>query len=260
MKKEIKSLIEKTNKQIKSNDLYNDYLIQYVLSYKDKITDIIYANDSNVISIKPDNFKIKKYKKGYSVLDEILLPEIEKGKKIEYMTDEAHDYMWYIIETYYPDDLENKVGMVKYLEYCKNNKITRKYLDEKCESNPSDLLELYDTLHDYFKVDGLQVIMSKDVFDSRCEQYYFTFVLGYDLLHKMMKKYQHLDCDSNFDFCYMIADQFLKSDYYKDNKHSAYEMLCKYVEDNMKAITDSYIGYLGIEINVVVPDKHLDAR
>lgn len=258
MNKEIKDIIQKSNKQIKSDAIYNNYELQYILSNNNEITDIVYADGNKVINL--DNSKIKKFKKGYSVLDEILLPELEKGKQIEFMSDNAHDYMWYIIDVYYPDDLENKKGMVKYLEYCKNNNITRKYLDEKLGSDPSDLLELYDTLHDYFKVDGLKVVMSKDVFDTRSERFYFTFVLGYDLLYKMMKKYQHLDCDSNYNFCYMIAEQFINSQYYKDNNHSAYEMLCKYVEDKMEEITKSYIDYMGIEIKITIPDKRMDER
>lgn len=240
-------IIEQAKNTVKDNILYEDYEIQYVLSNKGNITDIIFANDPKVISINPKTLKIKELQLEYSVLDEILLPELEKGKQIEYMTDDAHDYMWYIIEMYYPDDMEYTKGMVKYLEYCKNNNITRQYLDEKCDSNPSDLLELYDKLHDYFNVGDLQVVMSKDVFDTRCERFYFTFVLGYDLLNNLIKRYNHLECDDNYDFCYMIADQFIKSDYYKNTKHSAYEMLCKYVKDNKNNIRESYVSYMGIE-------------
>lgn len=260
MKKEIVDLIEMTNAQIKKNIIYKDYKLQYILSKNNEITDIIYADDSNVIEVNSDNLKIKKLKKGYSVLDEILLPEIEKGKQIEFMSDEAHDYMWYIIDEYYPDDLENKEGMVKYLEYCKNNQITMEYLNKKFDSDPSDLLAFYDTLHDYFEVKDFQVVMSKDIFTRRCDKNYITFALGSELLSKMIKKYQHLDCNSNYDFCYLIAEKFMNSEYYKVDNQSIYEMLCKYVEKNIEEITESYINYTGVEIKIDVPNQRMDMR
>ena len=215
---EIKDLIQRANEQIKNNTVYSNYELQYILSRNSKITDIIYADDTNVINLNLDSSKIKKFEKEYSVLDEILLPEIEKGKQIEFISDETHDWLWYIIETYYPDDLENKKGMFKYLEYCKKNNITRKYLDEKFDSSPSDLLDLYDKLHDYFRVDDLQVVMSKDVFEKRREANYFTFVLGYDLLHKMIEKYENLDCDSYYPL-YIYISFHKQSDYYLYNIH-----------------------------------------
>jgi len=258
MKNELNDLIQKANEQIKSETIYSNYVLQYILSQDNQITDIVYADEKDVINL--GSSKIEKVEKDYSILDEILLPEIEKGKQIEFMSDETHDYMWYIIDEYYPDDLENKKGMVKYLEYCKNNNITRKYLDEKFNSNPSNLLELYDKLHDYFKSDDLQVVMSKDVFNIRQEKNYFTFVLGYDLLHNLIEKYNHLECDSNYDFCYMIADKFINSEYYKDNNHSAYEMLCKYITDNMEKIRESYVSYMGIKEKTPKADTRMDTR
>ena len=77
------------------------------------------------------------------------------------------------------------------------------------------------------------------------EQAYFSFVLGYDLLKDMIKKYDTLECDVNYDFCNKIAEQFLNSNEYKDNTHSAYEMLKKWLESNKEKIEDNYKEHIG---------------
>ena len=41
----------------------------------------------------------------------------------------------------------------------------------------------------------------------------------------LMKKYQHLDCDSNFNFCYLVADDFMNSEYYEEGRQLDYERL-----------------------------------
>ena len=48
---EIKDLIQRANEQIKNNTVYSNYELQYILSRNSKITDIIYADDTNVINL-----------------------------------------------------------------------------------------------------------------------------------------------------------------------------------------------------------------
>lgn len=56
---------------------------------------------------------------------------------------------------------------------------------------------------------------------------YWTFVLGYDLLHDKLK---NRPCDDAFDICRTFALAFMMSDYNKQNK-SGYESLKEFLKD-----------------------------
>lgn len=253
---------EKVNKKIKNYKDDDRCEIQYILSKDGVISDIICANlyRNIMFSIDPSTYEISNTDMKVDTMDNDLFSKLNKGMKIEYISDNTHYEMWGAIELYYNEndmtDFEKEVkdGMLKYLGYCKENGITLDYLNEKFDDYTLDidLLEFYDKSHDYFSVGEYQVNMSKDVFNRRNEQCYFAFALGYDLLYKMIREWQHLDCDSNFDFCYLVAGQFMDSEYYKNNKHSAYEMLCEYVKDNKEDITNSYINFMGVDIEITV--------
>lgn len=261
MKKEI---IEKTIKELKEK--VNDYMerknctLQFILSKDGNISDIIYADlyGHLILSVDPESFEITKLDKDVSIIDDVLFSRMNEGKNIEYMADEAHDYIWYIIETHYGEynmselDVVNKNSMLRYLKYCKENNITAFYLDKKFNSNPVDLIEFYDNSHDVFELGEFNVIMSRDVFDKRIETNYIAFALGYDLLYRMMKKYQHLDSDSNFNFCYLVADDFMNSEYYEEGRQLDCERLKKYVDANIEKITQFYINYFGASLSINV--------
>ena len=72
------------------------------------------------------------------------------------------------------------------------------------------------------------------------------------MLYRMMKKYQHLDCDSNFNFCYLVADDFMNSEYYEEGRQLDYERLKKYVDANIEKITQFYINYFGASLSINV--------
>lgn len=57
---------------------------------------------------------------------------------------------------------------------------------------------------------------------------YFTFVLGYDLLHDNLKG---VECDTAYKTCEEIAQAFMFSSYYKDTSKSAYENLQLFLKD-----------------------------
>ena len=52
----------------------------------------------------------------------------------------------------------------------------------------------------------------------------------------------HLD---SYDFCNMVAGEFLKSEEYKNEKYSAYEMLEKWVNDNKDFIKEQHSLFIG---------------
>lgn len=79
------------------------------------------------------------------------------------------------------------------------------------------------------------------------EKAYFTFVLGYDLLHDMLSKSSTPENDISYDFCNMVAGEFLKSEEYKNEKYSAYDMLEQWVNKNETDIRKNYREFSGVE-------------
>lgn len=259
-----KEKINKLKRDLKKK--LNEYMekknctLQFILSKDNKVSDIIYANICGelVLSVDPESFEITKLEKTTSVLDDVLFLRMNEDKQIEFIADEAHDYLWYIIETYYTDynmhelDIPNKKSMLKYLKYCKDNDITDFYIDKKFNSNPEDLIDFYDNVHDYFKLGEFTVTMSRDVFDRRNERCYLAFSLGCSIMHKMIKEYMHGNYDIVFDFCYMIADEFQNSDYYTNDLRIQYDKLIEYYNDNKEKIKKQYIEFLGTTVSPLV--------
>ena len=246
-----KEKINKLKRNLKKK--LNEYMekknctLQFILSKDNKVSDIIYANlyGELVLSVDPESYEITKLEKNTSVLDDILFLRMNEDKQIEFIADEAHDYLWYIIETYYTDynmhelDVPNKKSMLKYLKYCKDNNITDFYIDKKFKSNPEDLIEFYDNVHDNFKLGEFTVTMSRDVFDRRNERCYLAFSL-------------HGNYDIVFDFCYIIADEFQNSDYYTNDLRIQYDKLIEYYNDNKEEIKKQYIEFLGTTVSPLV--------
>jgi len=243
----------------KMEDKVNEYMekknctLQFILSKDGNISDIIYANlyGHLVLSVNPENYEITKLDKDVSVIDDVLFSRMNEAKEIEFISDEMHDFLWYTIETYYTEfdmselDVKNKQSMLRYLKYCKENNITDFYLDKKFGNDWSDLIEFYDNAHDYFKLGEFTVTMSRDIFDKRNERTYFAFALGFDLLRKIIMKDLHGTHETIFDFCYIIADKFINSNYYNDNTKIMYDRLSNYVKDNQEEIQKFYFDFFG---------------
>ena len=212
------------------------------------------------------------------------------------MTPEVHYSIWNSINELYPNDIDYKDGVQNYLQYCADNKITKKYLDEETGLNTPDVMQhfegialnetmkykgyiieagdlnddnpkenlvyIYDNEQDYINGDEIETIslntiglkqnvrdyidefyIDKTVIES--EKAYFTFVLGYDLLNDMLKKSSTPENDISYDFCNMVAEEFLKSEEYKNVKYSSYEMLESWVNDNKNFIKNQHDLFVG---------------
>lgn len=183
----------------------------------------------------------KEMETGYSTIseweynfDEYLFQDLENGYQIGYMSDNNHYDVWNTIEELYPEDINYKNGVQNYLQYCIDNGITKEYLDSKTGLDTPDIMKYFD-----------KPFLDKESMES--EKAYFSFVLGYDLLHDMIKKYDVFECDINYDFCNDIASQFLQTEEYQNPRYSSYEMLSGWVEDNKKEIESKYRSYIGYE-------------
>lgn len=63
------------------------------------------------------------------------------------------------------------------------------------------------------------------------ERYYIAFVLVYDLLNEAIFGYWMPECDTCFEFCLRIADEFMNSDEYENAERSMYDALADWVKE-----------------------------
>lgn len=69
---------------------------------------------------------------------------LEKGCNIGYMTNEMHYGIWNSINELYPNDIEFTDGVLKYVDYCKNNGIDKNFLDKETNLETPDIYPLFD--------------------------------------------------------------------------------------------------------------------
>lgn len=101
-----------------------------------------------------------------------------------------------------------------------------------------------------YKIEKDKVIIDKDTFNEEKEIHYLNFILGYDLLNDLYKKSICSECDVNYDFSDYISREFIKSEEYQNTRYSTYEMLEKWLENNMLKIKKEYYEFIGSEKNI----------
>ena len=114
---------------------------------------------------------------------------------------------------------------------------------EEIETVSLNTVGLKQNVRDYID----EFYIDKSVIES--EKAYFTFVLGYDLLNDMLTKSSTPENDISYDFCNMIAEDFLRSEEYKNEKYSSYEMLESWVSDNEDFIRKEHSLFIGESID-----------
>ena len=262
----------------------------------------------------------KEMKTGYAKVpewdysfDNYLFKDIESVYQIGYMTVETHYNIWNSLEDLYPEDINYKDGVQKYLQFCADNGITKEYLDKQMNLDTPDIMKYFEGLalqekmtykgyvieaddknydnpkevivniykcqQDYIDGKRAETVSLNEIglrqnikeyiddvyidkADLESEKSYFTFVLGYDLLHDMINKYGVLECDTNYDFCDYVAKQFLDSEEYSNFNRSSYEMLQEWLSNNKDRIEKEYKETIGFEDkvyngNLIILDKGL---
>lgn len=288
----------KVEKFLNDNMEHQDKKIDYILYKPDKMETNILASNSNdeAIEFRSNTNDFNYVPEWDYNFDYYIYNLLEENWKIEYMTPEVHYSIWNSINELYPNDIDYKDGVQNYLQYCADNKITKKYLDKETGLNTPDVMQhfegialnetmkykgyiikagdlnddnpkenlvyIYDNEQDYINGDEIETIslntiglkqnvrdyidefyIDKTVIES--EKAYFTFVLGYDLLNDMLKKSSTPENDISYDFCNMVAEEFLKSEEYKNVKYSSYEMLESWVNDNKNFIKNQHDLFVG---------------
>lgn len=72
------------------------------------------------------------------------------------------------------------------------------------------------------------------------ERYYLAYVLGYDMLHAEIVRSPNKECDSSFEICLHIIDEFMDSEEYRNMKLSAYDSLSVFISNNYDRIVDLF--------------------
>lgn len=170
--------------------------------------------------------------------DEYFFKELQKGYAVVFVSDDTHYGLWNTIIDLYPEDIENLQGVQKYLQYCKDNNITVEYLDNAMKMNVKDAMKYYDYPVGVVELRDNNVIMSKLTLDKQNETTYIAFVLGYDLLNDKLQNSNYPECDICYDSCSSLAEKFLQSKEYKNEKYSTYEMLQVWLDNNPDLINE----------------------
>lgn len=302
MNENIEKVKEDIEKFLMEDDEHQNKHIDYILVDPETRETYVLASDGNDEAIEFTPFT-KDYKNGYQDVPEwdynfdyYIYNYLEEGKKIAYMTDDVHYSIWNSIHELYPEDIDYKDGVQNYLQYCADNKITKEYLDKKTGFDTPDIMQHFEELALYEKMEYKGYIIEADdtnydnpkenivyIYDNEKdyingeeretvslntiglrqnikdyideyyvdkksverEKAYFTFVLGYDLLNDMISKSSTPENDVSYDFCSMVAGEFLQSEEYKNEKYSAYEMLEKWVNDNKDYIKTQHSLCIG---------------
>ena len=105
----------------------------------------------------------------------------------------------------------------------------------------------------YIKIEDNNVIMGKTLFDKQNEVNYFAWVIGFEMLDFVKQDVIYIDnelkiceCDSLYDFCNYVANNYVDSEEYKNLKYSGYEMLYEYIKNN-GGILKIYKDYFGLQ-------------
>ena len=122
----------------KLNCLLVDYKNEKVFSMlKDETDSLIYFNYEN--DQKPDI--TTSYDWDFS-FDNTIFYYLEKGYNIKSINLETHFGIWCFIKEYYPEDIQYKNGLNKYIKFCKNYNITKDYLDNALKMNTPDIMKM----------------------------------------------------------------------------------------------------------------------
>lgn len=137
---------EKMEDIIKNNKEYQGYKLQYILIDKRTIRQSygVLTDSDGVAMIRLFEDEIRPLPDWAYSISTNVLGELEEKKRIGYMSVEAHYGLWQEIDNYYPDDIERKKGLQNYLKYCKDNKVTKDFIDKQRGNNETpDIMKYY---------------------------------------------------------------------------------------------------------------------
>ena len=210
----------------------------------------IASDEEYIVSIDIENYECEYSQKWYYDIDMNIFGHLENEMNIEFITSQFHCLIWEKFESYdFIDDIFHKEGMQKYLKYCKDEEITQEFLQEECDTDLTDIMKYS---NDYITDNNGVIEMSKGKYQKQSEVSYIAFVLGYDFLNEMLTNSEVKECDVNYDFCNYLANKFLETDYYKNERNSTYDDLREWIEDNTVIIKSEHLFFTDQDNKVII--------
>lgn len=141
------SKIEKEmNELLKNNEEYSKYKTMYILTDKNNPEKSIAfaSNYDDMIEINIKTQEINPIMDWTYNIDDDILGELQNGKEISYMNMDTHYGIWNTVNDVGIEEIENKKGLQKYLQYCKKNNINKDLIEKEnqlCEVE--DIMKYY---------------------------------------------------------------------------------------------------------------------
>ena len=138
-------ILDKVN-EILRTDEYKSFSLAYVLKVKDECQNCyaVAMDGDRIIGFNPFESEINNLPEWDFNIDTELFEELEWNREIIYMSMECHYGVWNEVSNCYPEDIEHKEGMQKYLKYCKENGVTKEYIEEKTnQKNIVNVMQFY---------------------------------------------------------------------------------------------------------------------
>lgn len=130
---------------LKDSADYSYMELDYILEdKKDKTKSYAVASDCDeMIEINLSTHEVSNIAEWAYSIDSDIFGMLEENKDISYMSMQVHYGIWCQIDKYYPEEIEYKNGMQKYLKYCKENNIDKKTIDERMNIDTPDVMKIY---------------------------------------------------------------------------------------------------------------------
>ncbi len=210
----------------------------------------IASNEEYIVAIDIENYECEYSQEWDYDIDMNIFRHLENEMNIEFITPQWHCLIWKKIESYeFIDSIFHKEGMQKYLKYCKDEEITQELLQEECDTDVTDIMKYS---NDYIADNNGVIEMSRGKYQEQNEVNYIAFVLGYDLLNEMLTNSETKECDTNYDFCNYLANKFLETDYYKNERNSTYDNLREWIEDKTDIIKSEHLFFTDQDNKVII--------
>ena len=254
IKDEIHKLMYETRQLLEQQE-YTYTTILYVLENAKDINQSISGicnKDYEIYEVTLKDKEIKYlYEWDYNV-DQYVFYYLEKEYNIGYISMDFHGAIWRDIGELDIEEIEYKVGLQKYLKYCKENNIDKTIIDKETKSDVPDIMEYYDEQTNYIKMGNGLVEMSKEKYQQEKEINYIAFCLGYDLINNMLSESEVSECDLCYDFCDYLARKFIETNYYKNKLKSTYDNLQEWLDENKDIIKSEFLQYNAIDYKIIM--------
>lgn len=143
------AVFKATQNILKESEEHKYKNIDCIFQNKSNITEsfAVATNYDEVAIVKPFTKEIIPSSEWQFNADEDIFGNLEENN-IAFISMKAHHGIWSYIDNVKPEEIQNKVGMQKYLKYCKDNNITKDRIEEE-----THLSTLYDVMKYYKPLD-----------------------------------------------------------------------------------------------------------